>query len=710
MRVALVGAELEENLSIRYLRSALEQAGHEALQFAFNLPEELDATAEKVLASGAGVAGISIVFTRRAREFADLAVRLRERGFRGHLTAGGHFAAFNAENLLRDVPAFDSIVVGEGEGILRQLVEKAHDLASVEGLVWRDERGEVHRNPTAPKPADLDTLPWPVRKLPYDLVLGIPIVNFLASRGCAYTCHFCSIAAWQGFTGGARLRMRAPEEVAEEMSKLYEDGIRIFNFHDDNFLLGSAQASLRRLNRIQEELARRRLGRVALAIKARPDEVHYDVFARLKEMGLFRVFLGVEAGTSQALLQLGRGQEIEDNERALAIMRELDLHACFNLLLWNPDSTLEDVALNAGFLGRQTFHPLNFCRTEIYSGTPLESRLRQEGRLLGDYWGYDYVMRSPGAEESFVLAHRVFRERTHGATSLQHWAMMVDYHHQLLAHFGGSDWRLRRRVKRYVAGVNRDTSRKLLELIRAVERGAADETFVRDLRTQVRETNGRLTVAAAKILEEIHDRAADLSLEPAQRVNRPSGWGLRATAAGVVATLALSSAACNEPKATSSAAPEASGAEEAPSMPKVETEALPSVETPPPEAKSEIPANASKDRAQSAAAIRAQFDRAALPRIARMVKPRDYEVELVIDGESRVTGADFRGRGLTRAKRARVRELLRQLRFDGVEVLGGRYVFTIRSHELAAIYPPVLHHYMPQATEEAPEPLRDMDE
>ncbi|HEY7699695.1 MAG TPA: radical SAM protein, partial [Vicinamibacteria bacterium] len=510
MRVALVGAELEENLSIRYLRSALEAAGHEAVQFAFNLPEELDATAERVVSSGAAVAGISIVFTRRAREFADLAVRLRERGFRGHLTAGGHFAAFNAENLLRDVPAFDSIAVGEGEAILYQLVEHTHQLASVEGLVWRDEHGEVHRNPTAPKPADLDTLPWPVRKLPYDRVLGIPIVNFLASRGCAYTCHFCSIAAWQGFTGGARLRMRSPEEVAREMSKLYEDGIRIFNFHDDNFLLGSAQASLRRLNRIQEELARRRVGRVALAIKARPDEVHYDVFARLKEMGLFRVFLGVEAGTSQALVQLGRGQEIEDNERALAIMRELDLHACFNLLLWNPDSTLEDVALNAEFLGRQTFHPLNFCRTEIYSGTPLESRLRQEGRLLGDYWGYDYVMRSPGAEESFVLAHRVFRERTHGATSLQHWAMMVDYHHQLLAHFGGSEWRLRRRVKRYVADVNRDTSRKLLTLMRAVERGTADEAFVRDLRTEVRERNGRWTAVAAKILDEIHDRAAEL--------------------------------------------------------------------------------------------------------------------------------------------------------------------------------------------------------
>ena len=688
MRVALIGAELEENLSIRYLRSALEAAGHEAIQLVFNGNDDLDSTAQEVVASGAGVAGISIVFTRRAQELAKLATCLREFGFCGHVTAGGHFAAFNARNLLRDVPAFDSIAVGEGERILCDLVEGTHDLSSVNGLVWRDDRGEVHKNPTSPKPADLDTLPWPLRKLPYERVLGIPIVNFLASRGCAYTCHFCSIAAWQGFTGGARLRMRAPEEVGREMAALYEDGVRIFNFHDDNFLLGSAKASLKRLNAIAEALAHRRVGRIALAIKARPDEVHYDVFARLKEMGLFRVFLGVEAGTAQALEQLGRGQEIQDNERALAIMRELDLHACFNLLLWNPDSTLRDVALNAEFLGRQTFHPLNFCRTEIYSGTPLEFRLREGGRLLGDYWGYDYQMRSPGAEESFVLAHRVFHERTHGPKSPQHWAMMVDYHHQLLAHFGGSDGRLRRRVKRYVAEVNRDPSRKLLQLVRAVEKAAADDV-ARALTRKVHETNERRTEVAAKILSEIHDRAADLELEATDpKPTRASGWGVRAVAAGMFATLALASNAGQEksPKGTE------------PNEKESQTRGRAQRAT----------AAHPKDKVGSPESIRPEFDRLAVSRISRMVKPRDYKVELVINHDGEVTSAEFRGRGLTRKRRSRLTNFLMGLQFEDEELFGQRYEFDVTSQELAEKNPP--DFYMPQATEEAPEPLRDMDE
>ena len=51
------------------------------------------------------------------------------------------------------------------------------------------------------------------------------------------------------------------------------------------------------------------------------------------EVGLFRVFLGSEAGTADSLRRLGPGQTPGQNERALKIVNRLDLHACFNLLL-----------------------------------------------------------------------------------------------------------------------------------------------------------------------------------------------------------------------------------------------------------------------------------------------------------------------------------------------------------------------------------------
>jgi hypothetical protein len=43
-------------------------------------------------------------------------------------------------------------------------------------------------------------------------------------------------------------------------------------------------------------------------------------------IGLFRVFLGIEAGTATLLHDLGRGQITVDNERALEVVNRLGLH------------------------------------------------------------------------------------------------------------------------------------------------------------------------------------------------------------------------------------------------------------------------------------------------------------------------------------------------------------------------------------------------
>lgn len=56
-----------------------------------------------------------MTFQSRCREFMALAAELRRAGFRGHVTAGGHFATLACRELLRDAPAIDSIVRHEGE-------------------------------------------------------------------------------------------------------------------------------------------------------------------------------------------------------------------------------------------------------------------------------------------------------------------------------------------------------------------------------------------------------------------------------------------------------------------------------------------------------------------------------------------------------------------------------------------------------------------
>jgi hypothetical protein len=97
-----------------------------------------------------------------------------------------------------------------------------------------------------------------------------------------------------------------------------------------------------------------------------------------------------------------------------------------------------------------------------------------------------------------------------------------------------------------------------------------------------------------------------------------------------------------------------------------------------------------------------------LDRIARMVKPRDYEIELGIGPEGHVTSAEFRGRGLTHKKRDRLERLLEGMHFNDERFFDHRFELKLKARELARRNPP--NFYIPSATEEAPQPLRDMDD
>jgi radical SAM superfamily enzyme YgiQ (UPF0313 family) len=122
MNVALVGAELEENLAIRYIASSLEACGHNADIVPFNSEQDMDFAVGRTLAFEPQVIGLSMIFTARGREFCQLARHIREAGFSGHVIAGGPFASFNCKFLVTEFPDLDSVALGEGEELMCCLV------------------------------------------------------------------------------------------------------------------------------------------------------------------------------------------------------------------------------------------------------------------------------------------------------------------------------------------------------------------------------------------------------------------------------------------------------------------------------------------------------------------------------------------------------------------------------------------------------------
>ncbi len=490
MRVALVGPEIEENLGLRYMLSSLEQAGHEAIIIPCNEEADAGSVVSRVAEFDPQLIGLSMVFTSRGREFCRLARTLRVAGFAGHLTAGGHFAALNCRRLLGDFPEFDSVALGEGEELICDLAAHLPSLEGVPGFCWRAQDGAIHVNPGRGNPADLDRLPFPRRDGLHEH-FGLRIASILSSRGCWRNCAFCSISAWYRSGGGRNFRVRSVPNIVSEMAQLYHrHGVRVFNFQDDNFFLPDPLRAVERFTGLRDGLAAEGVRHIAIAVKARPDSITPEAMAVLDDLGIFRVFLGVENASEEGLRHLNRKCTREAIERALRILNDLDVHVAYNLLMFEPDATLDDLRTNLRFIERHDDNPLNFCRAEAYAGTGLERRLIADGLLSGDYFGFDYRIKDPHVEAFHRIANYAFFHRNFDDGGLHYFNMEVDFTFQLLRRFfpEALSQEARGEARTFIKETNLDTFRclsRVWDLVQAVD--PADEPAIHAAMREVRE-------------------------------------------------------------------------------------------------------------------------------------------------------------------------------------------------------------------------------
>lgn len=460
--VVLIGAEFEENLSLRYLASSVARDGFATVLVPFNFREQAAAVVQRVMALDPLVVGISVPFQVRARELLQLASALRAAGSPAHITVGGHFATFQYRDILRDFPAIDSVVRHEGELTLRELcrrLQEGRSPAGIAGTVMRGgdpagDRSPVSGfDPTGAGAADplvdgarrrlppLDELPFPDRRSAPHTAMGVPTAPMVGSRGCYADCSFCCIYAYSENADGARYRRRSPENVAAEMRQEYrERGIRLFVFQDDNFFVPSARLNRERYGRLKELLDGYGMSDIGLVIKCRPNDVDPELFRLLKSMGLIRAYVGIETNSEEGIVSLNRRITAADNRRALETLRQLDIYSSFNVLIFDPEATLGGVQSNLQFMEDFCDSPFNFCRAEVYAGTPLQRILARQGRLRGDYFGWGYNLRDPRVEVLFRIAITAFAARNFKPDGVANLNMGIRFDNEVARRFYPDCW------------------------------------------------------------------------------------------------------------------------------------------------------------------------------------------------------------------------------------------------------------------------------
>ena len=298
-----------------------------------------------------GITALTIT-AQRAYEIADT---FRARGVK--VILGGIHPSTLPEEASQHA---DAVVIGEAEGIWPNLIEdfKANKLQ------------RVYRQRERPS---LLKLPIPRRDL---FAKGVYYVTNIISttRGCPYSCSFCSVTSFLGHT----YRCRPVEEVLKEIETLNQRKLVVFV--DDN-IVGNPKFA-KKLFRALVPYKIKWLAQASVTI-ARDDELLKLAAAS----GCQALLIGFETLSPANLVAVGKRVNVVDEYPT--VIRKIHSHgiAIHGFFILGLDEDNEDVfERTVRFAQKMRLESVQFAWPVPYPGTALYESLDKAGRIVTKDW------------------------------------------------------------------------------------------------------------------------------------------------------------------------------------------------------------------------------------------------------------------------------------------------------------------------------------
>ncbi len=278
------------------------------------------------------------------------------------IVLGGPEPAPHAEEYL--TRGADVIVSGEGEETLEELLRHLPEhglegLENIQGLIFKDPSGAIIRTQPRTQIRDLDHQPLPAREkidLRHYLETwrkhhGHSSVSLITSRGCPYTCTWCSHAVF-----GRTHRRRSPEAVADEVAHI------VATYNPDRLWYADDVFTLNRpwVVRYAAELERRNL-HIPFECISRADRLNEEVIDALAAMGCRRLWIGSESGSQRILDGMKRLTEVSDVQVKSAMLKAHGIEVGVFIMLGFEGETERDLMA--------TVEHLKICDPDIFLTT-----------------------------------------------------------------------------------------------------------------------------------------------------------------------------------------------------------------------------------------------------------------------------------------------------------------------------------------------------
>lgn len=312
------------------------------------------------------------------------------------IVLGNAIPTYTNPKLLKERFPHVKLVVGEGEKVFSDMVRKVS-------------RGEpIEDNLEFNPPTLKEDYALPLRVFTQDILDLGGSAKAEASRGCDFgACTFCS----RCLRSGKDYRTVQEEAVVGQVTQLLEEfNVTRFELTDEE-----AFGDLKATERLVGVMKSADLPRVPFTASLRVETLNnlHDsgLLEQLREVGLDKVFLGVEGGSDRFLQHMAKGQKMEEVAAAIEHVKEsvyvdpktekekpLEMEMGFITFSWRMD--MEMLRDNIEFLsaeGNAPYVSSLFNQLEVRAGTIDEKLLRRYVANRSEYLS-DTTSKKPGWE------------------------------------------------------------------------------------------------------------------------------------------------------------------------------------------------------------------------------------------------------------------------------------------------------------------------
>jgi anaerobic magnesium-protoporphyrin IX monomethyl ester cyclase len=312
----------------------------------------------------------------------ELAQALRNEGLKDSLfVVGGPLPSWAPEGFL---DLFDMVIVGEGEQTVSEIaecVEHGGGFSGVKGLVFKDGKCTVNTGPRE-FTENLDELAFPTRDLfdneaykkYYLNRFGYSTTSIITSRGCPFSCDFCSRPIF-----GADMRTRSAENIVDEVEQIAALGYDRVWFADDCFTLNRNH-----LLDVCREIVRRDV-KVGWECLSRVDTMDAEVAAGMKRAGCIGVFFGIESGNDSVLGLMNKHITISQASQAVHVAKSAGLRVGAFFIVGYPGENNKTVLDTVRFASSLPLDYLSFTLPYPIPGTPLYERVKEHSVSIEDW-------------------------------------------------------------------------------------------------------------------------------------------------------------------------------------------------------------------------------------------------------------------------------------------------------------------------------------